>query len=233
MFEKQKLDEGCHDSNVAASLFRFSFAPLDGKEDVERRQRRKMISDDDDNDAVDDDVNEDEDEADANDDTIDATDSMTNQGQVVRAHPLGVASGNVPFSGCFPFAEAEEDHTGQGENATTEEDESSEEEATNVTIHGGVSPLPRLSSRQPEKEDADHRMMSLDKDFLAFGETFVKPSRWTSEHEAAWLTLRKTYTVDFRRKHKQAVKNKKMDRKRQQLQHRSISVQQKRQKIDR
>ncbi|RQM19889.1 hypothetical protein B5M09_011075, partial [Aphanomyces astaci] len=44
---------------------------------------------------------------------------------------------------------------------------------------------------------------------LAFGRTFFKPEQWTPEHEAAWVSMRKIYTVDFRRKHKQALKNRK------------------------
>ncbi|EQC30440.1 hypothetical protein SDRG_11759 [Saprolegnia diclina VS20] len=46
-------------------------------------------------------------------------------------------------------------------------------------------------------------------DVLAFGASFCKPDPWTKTHEADWMTLRKTYTLDFRRKHKQALKNKK------------------------
>ncbi|RHY76639.1 hypothetical protein DYB38_011758 [Aphanomyces astaci] len=48
---------------------------------------------------------------------------------------------------------------------------------------------------------------------LAFGRTFFKPEQWTPEHEAAWVSMRKIYTVDFRRKHKQALKNRKSAKK--------------------
>ncbi|KAH9129024.1 hypothetical protein LEN26_001082 [Aphanomyces euteiches] len=49
---------------------------------------------------------------------------------------------------------------------------------------------------------------------LAFGATFHKPE-WTPQRETEWIALRKTYTVDFRRKHKQAIKNRKQAKKQQ------------------
>ncbi|RHY28524.1 hypothetical protein DYB32_005908 [Aphanomyces invadans] len=50
-------------------------------------------------------------------------------------------------------------------------------------------------------------------ELLSFGATFFKPEVWTADHEAAWVAMRKTYTVDFRRKHKQALKNRKQAKK--------------------
>ncbi|OQR91573.1 hypothetical protein ACHHYP_04554 [Achlya hypogyna] len=58
----------------------------------------------------------------------------------------------------------------------------------------------------PTAETAPRRRVA---DVLAFGKSFRQPAPWTPAHESDWTALRKTYTLDFRRKHKQALKNRK------------------------
>ncbi|KAG9407619.1 nucleolar protein 8 [Aphanomyces cochlioides] len=82
---------------------------------------------------------------------------------------------------------------------STDGEEDNEEHADNddekATAAGGAAVLKR-----PIQE------------VLAFGATFHKPE-WTPQRETEWIALRKTYTVDFRRKHKQAIKNRKQAKK--------------------